>query len=352
MRWCLVHDHDQVTAWMMLQHLTKEIDHLLGGNAFLVQPKYQLATTCNCRQRGHTPTLAGHRLLGRFATRCPCLAQQCGQRNVRFVLKVQNCRVFLHRRTYLWQVGLNPGLPLFGGQLKVFSFRLLVGQSGFVQPAHDGLLRYRDPKSVADNLNQAPCRPEIGLKPKLGCRRQHNRDQGVGSEILNLARSPRHGPAPKPLFSFRSKSRHPAMNRCSIRTIGASDFYDGKAFLQDRADCQSTQVQRGVPCVSERSFAHISGFSQTPASLSIPVLQNYWNGPYVGRISNTTGVCKDATTFGMSPPTSTDGLARYCLSQIWHGSTTAFEDDSMQLDKSNGFLRRHGYHPPIRRDLF
>jgi hypothetical protein len=30
------------------------------------------------------------------------------------------------------------------------------------------------------------------------------------------------------------------------------------------------------------------------------------------------------------------------------GPMTAFEDDPLQLHKSNGILRRHGYHPPLK----
>src|ERR1700722_17537190 len=68
---------------------------------------------------------------------------------------------------------------------------------------------------------------------------------------------------------------------------------------------------------------------------------------YVGRISNCTGGCKNAAPLGMSPPTSSDAFTRYCLGQIWHGSMTAFEDDPLQLYKSNGFLRRHVHRPHL-----
>ena len=95
-RRCLIHDNNQVSPLVMLQHLGKELDHLLGSDAFLMEPEDKLSSTGNGRHCGNAAALARNSLLWGLAARSPGLSEQRSERNVRLVLKVQNSLVFSH----------------------------------------------------------------------------------------------------------------------------------------------------------------------------------------------------------------------------------------------------------------
>ena len=62
----------------------------------------------------------------------------------------------------------HPFLPLLLRRLEVFTFWLLVCQTGFMQPPHDRLLGQKHMESALNDLNQSPCGPKVRLISVLG----------------------------------------------------------------------------------------------------------------------------------------------------------------------------------------
>src|ERR1700682_925739 len=290
MRGRLIHHYDQITPRMMSQHLTKKRNYLLGCDALIMQPKNQLATTRDRRHCRHAAAFARDGLLRSLAPWCPGLAQQCRQGDVRFVLKVQNCRVIAYRAANLWQLRERPCLAFLGRQFEILAFRLLITQARFVQPTHHGLIGDTDPKLPANDLDKAARGPKIGLESMLRCRGHNDRPQRFDAKTFHNAWTPRHSFAMQPFLALGTKPPDPAMKRDPIRTICPRNFRNGQALLKDSTNRQTTRFQRRVTHVTKRSFAHDPSMSQSLSSVSIPVLQNYWNGLYaVLHVPNAPG---------------------------------------------------------------
>ena len=81
-----------------------------------------MAFTADCRHRGHAASFAGHAHRRRVAAGRPSLAQKGRQRNIRFILKVQDCSVFHDRVANLWNVVSQPNFPCLLIDLKVLPF--------------------------------------------------------------------------------------------------------------------------------------------------------------------------------------------------------------------------------------
>src|SRR5574340_1058534 len=165
MRWCLIHDNNQVTATMMPQHLRKEVDYLVRGDAFVMEPEDQSPTGRDGRHGRNATPFSRDPLFRRVAARSPSLGQQCRQRDVGFVLKIEDGVVFLHRPTNLRNLGAHPFLPLFLRQFKILPLGLLVSQPCLMQPTHHRLFREQHMKRRLNDLNESPSGPEVSLIP-------------------------------------------------------------------------------------------------------------------------------------------------------------------------------------------
>ena len=80
----LIHDHNQVAATMIPQHLRKKVDYLVGGNALVMEPEDQSPTRGNGGHGRNATPFSRHPLFRRLTTGSPGLGQQRCQRNVRF----------------------------------------------------------------------------------------------------------------------------------------------------------------------------------------------------------------------------------------------------------------------------
>src|SRR5438876_1988893 len=119
---------------MMSQHFRQEVNHLCRGDTLIVQPKNQLPAAGYRRQSRNTAAFTSDSLLWRPATRCPRLAQESRQRDVRLVLKIKNRPVAPHGAADLWQFLASPGRSFLLRQLEILPFRLLVTHPCFMQP--------------------------------------------------------------------------------------------------------------------------------------------------------------------------------------------------------------------------
>jgi len=159
-------------------------------------------------------------LLRCLPTGSPRLSKQCGERDVRLVLKVQNGPVFPHRLADLGYLSAQPVLPFFLRQFEVFALGLLVGQTGLVQSPQHGLLRKGHVEFSLDDLNEPSCGPEVGLAAVRGRRGQDHLTQSVAIQLDQLPRPPDHRPPEQSIFtSFCLVARKPSMNRAAVGSI-------------------------------------------------------------------------------------------------------------------------------------
>ena len=93
-RWCLIHHNDQMSTRMMSEHLMKELDDFSGSDAFSHQSEQQSSPPTEGRRGSHTGAIAGHLGRGCLPGWRPRLAQKRGQRNVGFILEIEDSAVF------------------------------------------------------------------------------------------------------------------------------------------------------------------------------------------------------------------------------------------------------------------
>src|SRR5437667_860782 len=279
MRRRLVHYHYQMAPRVMPQHLSQESNHLGGRDPLVVQAEKQLAATGDCRQCCYAPALTRHALLGRPPARRPRFTEQGRQRDVGLILKVQNSPVFPDGAANLRQLTASPFLTFFLRQFEVLSFRLLISHTSLMQSTHHRLLGDRNAESRAHHLDQSRRCPKVGLKPTLRRGREYHRPQCLGIYRCHLPGTPRYRSAAKTIIAFVMKSHQPSMNRGPIRSIRTGNLRNAYAVIPDSPHCSKPNIIGRITCNQQRSFAHDAYLWQLRAFLSIPVLQNIWNGP-------------------------------------------------------------------------
>src|SRR5580658_3995532 len=280
MRRRLIHHNYQMAPRMMPQHLPQKLDHFDRRYPLIVQSENQLASASNRRHSRYPAALAGHALFRRDSAWCPCLAQQCGQRDVGFILKVQNGPVFLDRSANFRQLVLPPCLAFFLRQFEILSLRLLIAQARFMEAAHHRLLRDQHAKLAPNDLDQSRRSPEICLKTKRRRRRHYNRSQRSSVQTGNLARAPWDRSALQSPIPFGMEARQPAMQGSPVGPIGLRDRRYRHALFENSSNRPRSNLVSRITQCQLRSVAHEEYCVQLHYPLSIPMLQNYWNGLY------------------------------------------------------------------------
>jgi len=205
---------------MMLQHLREKIDHFAGCNALFEQSKQQMPGLADGGHRCHAATFAGDLSFRCLAARCPCLAQKRGQRNVRFVLEIENRPVFLDTSANLGHFVASPFSPRFLVDFVVFSLRFLVRQSGFPQPSPNRVTRNGNVIPFLNHPMQAADGPQIRLISKRGRRPQNNLAKFILIQFVQFSRTTAARPALEAILTILLISSQPAMQRPSSDTKG------------------------------------------------------------------------------------------------------------------------------------
>src|SRR5580700_4094812 len=157
----------------MIQHLSQEVNYLVGSNPLLMQGEEEVSLLAHRRQCGDSSPFSRDLTLGRLSAWRPRLAEERCQRNIRFVLKIENCPVFPHSFAYFGERVFQPFLACLGIRLEVLTFRLLIRQSCVTKPSPDRVLRHDDLQLLLDDLTYPCHRPQICFKSEL-CRRLEN----------------------------------------------------------------------------------------------------------------------------------------------------------------------------------
>src|ERR1700722_5116598 len=78
MRWCLVHDDNQVTTFVMVQHLPEKLNDFLGADPFVMKTEQELPPTGDRRHCRDPASLSSNALFRGLPARSPGLSQQGG----------------------------------------------------------------------------------------------------------------------------------------------------------------------------------------------------------------------------------------------------------------------------------
>jgi len=226
MRGSLVHDYYQMPSPMMSQHLAQEADNLFRADSFLMQLEYQPTHAIDCGNRRNTSPLSCHFLTRRFATRGPSLAQECRQRHVGLVLKIQQSPVFCHRATNFRGLDSHPLRTDFLIHFKVLSLRLLVCQTRLSQTPPDGVMRNRCRILVLNNSMDSTNRPQIRFKPIGSSRRKNNLQKIFLQQVLEQSGATASHFSLKPTCTISSD---PTKEGRPINAKGVGNLTDGQA---------------------------------------------------------------------------------------------------------------------------
>src|SRR5579872_788378 len=226
MWWSLIHHYNQMPSRMMLQHLLEELDYLGGCDPLVERSKQQVTSTADGRHRGNAAALARHPNRRCLAARCPCLAEQCRQRDVRLVLKIQNRTVFLDRSANPGDFGLQPFLAGLLVNLKILSLRRLIRQARFAQSSPHGISRNDGTILTTQDLMYSPHSPQVSLEAK--CRRwlQDDLIPYVFRKLSQFPRAATAGAALQAGFTLRIIPLAPAKQRRSVHLIRRCGIYN------------------------------------------------------------------------------------------------------------------------------
>lgn len=186
--WSLVHNNHQVPLTMVLQHLLHEADHFLRRDTLFVQLKNQPTMTIDRRHGRYPTTLARDFLARSLPTRCPRLAQKGRQRDIRFVLKVQQSVKFPHG--FADFRGFDPH-PFFAGflvHLEVLTLGFLIRQTGLPQTPPNRVEGSRGGIFLLNDPMQAANRPQIRFKSKSGSGQENDFPQSTFVEVFQQPR--------------------------------------------------------------------------------------------------------------------------------------------------------------------
>src|SRR5271157_5737408 len=148
----------------MIQHLSQEVNYLVRSNPLLMQGEEEVSSLAHRRQCGHSSPFSRDPPLGRLSAWRPRLAEERCQRNIRLVLKIENCPVFPHCLAYFGERIFQPFLACLGIRLEVLTFRFLIRQSCVTKPSPDRVLRHDDLQLLLYDLVYPCHRPQICFK--------------------------------------------------------------------------------------------------------------------------------------------------------------------------------------------
>ena len=175
---------------MMPKHLIEKLNHFLRRDTFIKKPKQQLATATDGRSSRDASSLASHFCLWCLAARSPGLAEKCGQGNVRFVLEIQYCTVFLHGSPNLRDFIPQPFLSCCFIDLVVFTLRLLIGQARIAKSPSNRILGQLNSKLVADDAAKTADCPKVGFKTEGHCSRKNDLANFFFRQLFQFSRTP------------------------------------------------------------------------------------------------------------------------------------------------------------------
>ena len=259
----------------MVQHLSQEVNDLVRSNPFLMQGEQEVSLPADRRKGGDSSPFASDLPLGCLSTWCPRLPEEGCQRNVRFVLKIENRPVFPHCFPYLGQCLFQPFLTCLLIRLEVLTFRFLVRQPCLTKPSPDRVPRHNDLQLRLYDLMYPCYGPKISFKSEP-CRRLENEVP----EALAVYSSQLPGPsAPnlpmQPSFSIPLVPFHPSKQGRAICIVCPRNLANGHALAQDCLHCSCPNFIRRVPSVT-----HSDGLSRHKRLASILMLQIYCDEPY------------------------------------------------------------------------
>src|SRR5262249_21616544 len=211
-------------------------------NAFVKQAKQEPALATQCRHCRNTTSFACHGRPRRLPAHRPGLAQEGRQRDVRFLLKIQNSPEFPHYSANLRHFGSQPFLTSLFIDFKVLPLWLLIGQASISQPPPDRVLGYFDLTNILDHLLQTSHRPQVGFIAKIGSRKHDNLTQIVLTQIVQQSWPPAAGSPPQPLLPSCIIPSQPTKQCRATNIERVSHLANGKASF-DSIHCQHTNFK-------------------------------------------------------------------------------------------------------------
>ena len=188
-----------------------------------MQTKQEMATPTHGRHRSHSTSLAGHSGFGGLPTRGSRFSQERSQRNIRLVLKIQNCQVFPCFSEDFRHLVTSPFLPRFFVAFVVLTFRLLISQSCFSQSSPNGVSGNGYVKSFGDNTMQTANGPQIRLVTKLRRSLQDDLTKFLFTKIFQFPRASTACFSFQPILTILLMPDYPAIQRATVDSVSTRD---------------------------------------------------------------------------------------------------------------------------------
>ncbi len=218
----LIHDYNKVAVWMIGQHLAKEGDDLIRCYSLLEKAEEKMAGLADGGHGCDSSSCAGYADPRRPATRRPCPAEEGGQRDIRFILKIQDSTVFFDGSPDPGRLGPHPLSPGVLVDFEVRSFRFLAGEARVAKAPPDRILGHSNPMNVVYDGTQPANGPQIGLIAVIGGRLEHKASPICFAQVLQFARATTAGFPQKSCCTFLSVTSHPSKDSGPIRLIRSS----------------------------------------------------------------------------------------------------------------------------------
>ena len=227
------------------------------------------------RKGGDSSPFSGDLTFGCLSTWRPRLPEEGCQRNIRFVLKIENRSVFPHCFPYLGQRVFQPFLTCLLIRLEVLTFRFLVRQSCLTKPSPDRVFRHDDLQLRLHDLMYPCYGPEIRFKAEL-CRRLENEvPEALAVHSSQLPGASTSNLPTQSIFFISLIPLHPAKHGRAVCIVCPRNLTDGHALAQDSLHCACPNFIRRVSSVN-----HSDGLSRHKRPVSILMLQIYCDEPY------------------------------------------------------------------------
>src|SRR5262249_1266278 len=152
---------------MMIQHLSEKLDDLDRCDPFLVESEQEVASTTDSRHGRNTSTFASDLNLRCLPAEAPSLAEESCERDVSFVLEVQNSPVFQHCAADPGNFPSSPNVTRVLVKLVVLPLGLLVSEPCFPQSPPYCIARDADAVLILDDRLHARDCPEVSLVSKV-----------------------------------------------------------------------------------------------------------------------------------------------------------------------------------------
>src|SRR5580658_5573931 len=265
-----------MTPAVMIQHVSQEVNHLVRSNPLLIQGKQEVSSSADRRKGGDSSPFSSDLALGRLSARRPRLAQECRQRNVCLVLKIENRPVFPHCFAYFGQRVFQPLLACLLVCLEVLAFRFLVRQSRFAKPSPNSVLRHNDVQFRLHDLMYPCYGPQVCLIAELRRRLKNEVPEPVTVYVLQLPGASTSGLPVQPEFSALLIPSYPSKKSSAVCAVRPRHVANGEALTEHSLHSSRPNLIRRV-----YSMTHGDKLSRHTLSESRPMLQIYCGGPYV-----------------------------------------------------------------------